>query len=34
MMASDFLDKQRWVACLEAAVKNLQEIDPIKRTVS
>ena len=33
-MASNFSDKQKWVACLEAAVKNIQRKDTIIRSVS
>ncbi|XP_052093573.1 LOW QUALITY PROTEIN: citron Rho-interacting kinase-like [Mytilus californianus] len=32
LMASNFSDKQKWVACLEAAVKSIQRKDTIVRT--
>jgi len=33
-MATDFTEKHRWVASLEAAVKHLQKGDSVKRSVS
>ena len=33
-MASNFSDKQKWVACLEAAVKSIQRKDTIIRSVT